>query len=145
MADEFDLKPTSRGEEFLDVILRSLGGDTPDIPQPAWRYEEYLAAIANAIQNGGGGGSSGGVLVVNIDEEYTTLDKTWQEIHDALAQGIPCVSVYTEDDDVEQGQIVSASAGAGKYFVTALSAQGTTPVVVKWTATSADGYPEYGS
>lgn len=89
MADEFDLKPTSRGEEFLDVILRSLGGDTPDIPQPAWRYEEYLAAIANAIQNGGGGGSGGGVLVVKrekVGENYE-LDKNYNEILAAIQSG----------------------------------------------------------
>ena len=101
--------------------------------------------FTNAGQSGGGGSSGGGVLVVHIDEEYTTLDKTWQEIHDALAHGIPCVTVYTDDDDVEQGQIVSvsASAGTGQHIVNALSAQGTTPVVVKWTVTSADGYPAY--
>lgn len=104
--------------------------------------DTVTAAKLNKLEQGVA--SSGGVLVVNIDEEYTTLDKTWQEIHDALAHGIPCVTVYTYDD-VEQGQIVSvsASAGTGQHIVNALSAQGTTPVVVKWTATSADGYPAY--
>ena len=136
-----------REDAYVEELAEKLGIDPQFIPKsPVWRNEEEIKAIAEMFSNMSGGGSSGGgVLVVNIDEEYTTLDKTWQEIHDALAQGIPCVTVYAEDNDFEQGQIVSvsASAGTGNYIVNALSAQGTTPVVVKWTATSADGYPAY--
>lgn len=102
----------------------------------------FLDAIAKS-GGGGGGTSGGGVLVVNVTDNAGTMtcDKTWQEIHDALAQGIPCVTVYTDRNAVEQGQIVYASGIPGNYYVSVLSAQGTTPVVAKWTATSADGYP----
>ena len=34
-------------------------------------------------EGSGGGGSGGGVLVVNIDMQTRTLDKTWKEISDA--------------------------------------------------------------
>lgn len=102
--------------------------------------DTVTAAKLNKLEQGV---AAGGVLVVHIDEEYTTLDKTWQEIHDALAQGIPCVTVFTENNDVEQGQIVFVSASAGIYYVYALSVQGTTPVALNWTATSAGGYPTY--
>lgn len=129
MADEFDLKPTSRGEEFLDVILRSLGGETPDIPQPAWRYEEYLAAIAKAIQNGGGG-TGGGVLVVH--DVDNTLDKTWQEIHDA---GFATLWL---DDGGDVLLLDSCFAESGNYNVEFSSVSyGST----MYTASSADGYP----
>ena len=41
-------------------------------------------AIALAKTFGGGGGSSvGGVLMVNVDMQTRTLDKTWKEISDA--------------------------------------------------------------
>ena len=44
-----------------------------------------IAAIAKAIGggSGGGGGSSGGGVLVVHEDENGTLDKTWQEIHDA--------------------------------------------------------------
>lgn len=102
-----------------------------------------VIALIKAFGGGGGGSSGGGVLVVHETVSGTThtLDKTWQEIHDALAQGIPCVTVYTNRNNVEQGQIVFVSGIPGNYYVSVLSAQATTPVVVKLTATSADGYP----
>lgn len=132
MADEFDLKPTSRAEEFLDVILRSLGGDTPDIPQPAWRYEEYLAAIANAIQNGGGG-SGGGVLEISVDNDTGALNKTWQEIHDALLSGKTCIVHEEFDNGLIWGIVVCVSTDGSVYSVD----------VNNWTARtdSANGYP----
>ena len=46
-----------------------------------------IVALAKGLGGSGGGGSSGGVLVANQtwDNDLTTatLDKTWQEIHDA--------------------------------------------------------------
>ena len=140
MADEFDLKPTSRGEEFLDVILRSLGGDTPDIPQPAWRYEEYLAAIANDIQNGGGS-SGGGVLVVHQDADGV-LDKTWQEIHDA------CFAVLADTDETSIFLAFFYSIGMAEegYFASVASPDGSSPIGfdnLTFVTNTADGYPVY--
>lgn len=142
MADEFDLKPTSRGEEFLDVILRSLGGDTPDIPQPAWRYEEYLAAIANAIQNGGGGSSGGGVLMVHPDDDTEALDKTWQEIHDAGAAFL----VFGFGNNIETSVLTRAGKDFnGKYYVTfcALVNNLSNAHYSTYQSDTADGYPVY--
>lgn len=97
----------------------------------------------------GGGSSGGGVLVVHIDEEYSALDKTWQEIHDALAQGTPCVTLYNEDDDATQGVISSATKsgppGSEIYLIRVLVALGTDAAVERWQASSADGYPAYMS
>lgn len=102
-----------------------------------------VIALIKAFGGSGGGSSGGGVLVVNMDTATGTLDKTWQEIHDALAQGIPCVILYAEDGYVEQDLIVSVMASAGYYSVIALTAHGTTPFAGKLTAASADGYPAY--
>lgn len=101
-----------------------------------------VIALIKAFGGSGGGSSGGGVLVVNADAATGTLGKTWQEIHDALAQGILCVTVHAEDDYVEQDQIVAVSVSAGYYSVFALAAHGT-PVVLKWAAASTDGYPVY--
>ena len=50
--------------------------------EPVTRIEQFLSDI---IDQGGGGGGSGGAsaLIVHMDEQTNTLDKTWQEIHDA--------------------------------------------------------------
>lgn len=50
--------------------------------EPVTRIEQFLSEI---IDQGGGGGGSGGssALIVHMDEQTNTLDKTWQEIHDA--------------------------------------------------------------
>ena len=130
-----------REDAYVEELSEKLGIDPQYIPKsPVWRNEEEIKAIAEMFANMSSGG---GVLVVH--DVDGTLDKTWQEIHDALAQGIPCVTVYTDPipirNNVEQGQIVFVSGIPGNYYVSVLSAQGTTPVVVKWTATSADGYP----
>lgn len=45
----------------------------PGIPTPAWPDEG----------GGGGGGTGGGVLVVGLDMQTMTLDKTWNEINSA--------------------------------------------------------------
>lgn len=136
-------QPYTRDEMYLNAIAT---GDSSGVPAtPYTRKEMYLEAIAK----GGGGSSGGGVLVVNIDEEYSALDKTWQEIHDAIAQGTPCVTLYTEDDDVMQGRISSATIGGPPgseiYRILALVTQGLDAVVEKWQASSADGYPAYMS
>ena len=108
--------------------------------------DKVLTIDANGVPvwaENSGGGSGGGVLVVHIDEEYSALDKTWQEIHDALAQGTSCVTLYTEDDDnVVQGLIASVAADESEYVVVfADIAMGGTITYYQSTATSADGYP----
>ena len=43
--------PGTREEEYYDAILKGLSGGEPgSIPAPAWRVEQYLAAIALAAQ-----------------------------------------------------------------------------------------------
>jgi hypothetical protein len=92
----------------------------------AWDY-------SNAGQ-GGGGGSGGGVLLVNDDVQTGTLDKTWQEIHDAAPL------VWIEDE----GGYVSLSAvfeDEGDYCVVFIEPQPNGNKINTYIATSADGYP----
>ena len=72
-------------ETYLEAILDKIAdGTETNIPRPSWNIEKYLAAIYEALSSGGGSG--GGVLVVHetVSGGTHTLDKTWQEIHDAV-------------------------------------------------------------
>ena len=118
-------------EKYLEAMLAVLNGDNPpDVPTPSWNIEKYLAAILTSLENGGGG-SGGGVLVVH--DVNGTLDKTWQEIHDAMLSGgavietdgsrNQSVTIITEVDYDKRG---------GEYGVLGKT---------QYTAFSADGYP----
>lgn len=74
------LTPNNREEHWLQGMV-----DGQTTLEPNKRREYWYKEIAAAIGSGGGGGG-GGALVVHEDEEGT-LDKTWQEIFDAIASG----------------------------------------------------------
>jgi len=90
-----------------------------------------LNKMEQGIANAGGGG---GALVVHVVDE--TLDKTWQEIHDAAPlvwigeEGvyIPLYSVYEEE---------------GYYCATFSRPQQDGNIFHTFIATSADGYPVF--
>lgn len=102
--------PQSRSEQYLNAIATGNNSGLPSFPQS--REEQYLDCIAK----NGGGSSGGGVLVVNIidGDENSTLDKTWQEIYDALA-AMPVVVVYSNSIDgyTDQFYVYHAHKGMG--------------------------------
>lgn len=65
-------------------VAASGGSDLPDDPAQDGTYN-----LQNTVSSGTGtlswasGSSGGGVLVVNVDMQTRTLDKTWKEISDA--------------------------------------------------------------
>lgn len=124
MTDEFNLVPTNNLEKHLDNILRAASGEEPQYDlTPNWRTEQYLAAITAKLS---GGGSGGGVLVVH--DENGTLDKTWQEIYDALpiaVLDIPSTSMR-KLFDMANTDLHGLSVSGGEYYA----------------ANSASGYPE---
>lgn len=61
---------------------------------------EKLNKIENGIA-GAGGGAGGGVLVATMDEATGALDKTWQEIYDAMNSSVLCVSRSKTENDAE--------------------------------------------
>lgn len=78
-----------------------------------------------------GGGSGGGVLVVH--DVSGTLDKTWQEIHDADA----AVIHSTNGTNVLFGFVMAAQeAKGGGYEVVRMDSS-------TYTAETANGYPSY--
>ena len=76
--------------------------------------------------------SGGGVLVVTDTDG--TLDKTWQEIHDAMLSG----GAVIQHDETEADAVLRVYVGKGTYDVS--SADG-----VSYSASSASGYPTRGS
>lgn len=61
----------------------SVDGNTFSIGGIKWTGSAWDYSNAGQSSGGGGGSGGGGVLIVNVDDETGTLDKTWQEIADA--------------------------------------------------------------
>lgn len=101
----------------------------------------YLG-LAGADQNGGNGGDSGGgslaVHIVGDSPTSLALDKTWQEIYDALAAGRYVLGLEQYEGGVSQHPITNAEIDGADYCVSV----GTYPSAFK--ADSADGYPSAG-
>ena len=84
-------------DEILDYATQS--------PQNTNRA--VLSGMLNALVGSEGGGGvlavlSGYIYIEEDDDYVTRLNKTWQEIYDALSAGIP-VFVYTGTVEVEDG------------------------------------------
>lgn len=81
-----------REDEYYEALAAKLGIPASAIPRtPVWRNEEELAALVQLFTNmQGSSGGDGGLLVTitwNEDYDEADLDKTWQEIHDAVVAG----------------------------------------------------------
>ena len=85
-----------------------------------------MDVLTYALCKKNGGGSGGGVLV--LTDTDGTLDKTWQEIHDAMLSG--GVTIVIPDDGVYAVDSIYIDT---KYFVGASGAE--------WISETADGYP----
>ena len=98
--------------------------------------------IAAGICVEAAGGSGGGVLVVTATDTATdgeeptiTLDKTWQEIHDADFAVIKDISGTRIDTDFVQ--LAAHDGMSGNYTVMASKSK------IIYTTESANGYPSY--
>ena len=82
--------------------------------------------------------ADGGALIVHLDETEGALDKTWQQIHDAVGSRVVFVSITDDDDDVSLELVQEVVIGRdNKYYVmTSKGVSGT-----EYVADSADGYP----
>lgn len=90
--------------------------------------------------SGGGGGGSSDTLLIHYNKETYTLDKTWQEIHNALANG----SIAVIDDWYGNHAIVVANAlddGEGEYSVSVYTNYETADIIILFYCESASDYP----
>ena len=124
------LTPTEREEHFFKAMVDAADGSTPEELEPTERKEHWYKEIIDAIK-AGGGGSGGGVLVVTGTNG--TLDKTWQEIHDADF----AVVVIATQNLVRKDPVIVTNDARGEYtVVTGYAEEGYT-----YIASSASGYP----
>ena len=92
------------------------------------------------------GGSGGGVLVVT--DTSGTLNKTWQEIHDAVANGIVYIVSSDASGLVGKGIVIAEGAiidkgGNTVYKVRALWSSSATPSFRDYVTSSASDYPAH--
>lgn len=101
-----------------------------------------IVALAKGLGGSGGGSSGGGVLVVNQtwngDWTTATLDKTWQEIHDA---DVVIVRDASDETSVYWYTVMSAYevVGTKPYVVDAWDFSNNQ--AINYNASSASGYP----
>lgn len=99
--------------------------------------DTVTAAKLNKLEQGV---ASGGVLVVNMslnnDETIGTLDKTWQEIHDA---DFPVVR-FSYQGRVFWYQVLDVGPSDGGYGVTVVM-NFRTAATEEFEASTTDGYP----
>lgn len=141
---------TKAAKESMNGIAFFGEDGTPE-PDPIWKGETIpgtLPAVTSTDNGktlvvtegvwavgGGGGGGGGGVLVVHEDSDTGSLDKTWQEIHDALAAETPVFLAYTSSMAASMKVIADAVSGIGYQIFL----QGSEYAFAQ--AESADGYP----
>ena len=100
-----------------------------------------VIALIKAFGGGGGGSSGGGVLVIHetVSGNTHTLDKTWQEIHDADF----AVVVYEFGPVKSIKPIISTGAGIEDAPYLAIVYNYEQASAIQYTTPSANGYPSY--
>ena len=126
------LTPNNREEHWLQGMV-----DGQTTLEPNKRREYWYKEIVDAIGSGGGGGTGGGVLVVGVDRQTMTLDKTWNEINSAFF----AVLRVLDGSIVQYNFIVSTGYGEDSYYVEFVSITGDGTVIIHFQTDSADGYP----
>lgn len=111
-----------------------------------WETGDIItAAKLNNMENGIEGATPL-IAGVTTEDQDKTLDKTWQEIHDALAAGIP---VYTKLTQEGAGTMLMPVAAAidqsGTLIVIAMIAEVSSVGIETYTALTANSYPTTGT
>lgn len=92
-----------------------------ELPNPELSEGDQVITTADGKyvlgEGGSGGGSSGGVLVVNSDQSTQTLDRTWQEIHDADYAVLHREVVSNGEEYKEFASLSNVGYGEGNYCV----------------------------
>lgn len=125
--------------------LAGNGGGGSSLPtNPA---QDGTYALQNTVSSGtstlswaSGGSSGGGVLAVDIDDDTGALNKTWQEIRDAMAAGQPPVIGTVDGSDSGILVVGYARFRNDSYGLWLLGADIASDAPL-FVATSANDYP----
>lgn len=100
-----------------------------------WETGDLItAAKLNNMEDGIADAGSGAAIVLTMDSGTFAFSKTWQEIHDAIAAGIPVVAGFEYDGDTFEATVTQTLVTNDQYQVKL----GTDVTAV---ADSASGYP----
>ena len=140
-------RPQSRNEDLLQKILDKLneggggGGSLSElsdtaIDTPSNNDVLTYDSSSNKWKNAAGG--SGGGLVVHADNEGV-FDKTWQEVTDALEEGlfVTVAASNGSNNGASQSHIITTYVDNGVWYVTFPDYLEMSPA----TTDSASGYP----
>lgn len=104
-----------------------------------WKNGDVITAEKLNHMEGGIAAGENLVATGSYDEDtgMVTLDKTWKEIHDAITEGMTCVTVQIMSENSTAQSRVSSATYDGEFYVVSTDAQET------YATSSADGYPGY--
>jgi len=144
--------------EVVYHLQKEAAAGTPPTDTRFWgQVEQDLSDAVKALaDSSSGGGSGGGGMVIHMDEETGALDKTWQEIYDAVASGTVCTipNSIAGGITVELWRVCSVTRASvvpgGPEVFTVFTVNefgGINPGEVQaecktFDAVSADGYPQ---
>lgn len=145
--------PTSwhKGDKVTAEKLNKIEQGIVDAEQSGSSLPDYSQANDGdvlSIENGapawkdpsGGGGGDGGVFVVEMDAQTSTLNKTWQEIYDAMASGKAAYIHVAVSGVVAMLSPIILINSQG-YVLIGLEANISSIVPFVFVAASADSYP----
>lgn len=121
-------EPVTRIEKYLYKIAQGSGGVPPVEDADKGKYLHANESTGD-LEWATAGGSGGGVLVVTNTDG--TLDKTWQEIHDAMLSGGAVIQANETNVDT----VLRVYNSKGTYLVISVDDG-------MYAASSASGYPE---
>lgn len=104
----------------------------------------YDIAIAKKLSGGGGGGGGESEYYhIKLNNETYYLDKTWQEIHDALQEyGVGKVFIVDVENHIVQVVARTKDDGHGDYTV-GVYAYDSGNISDMYYTDNANGYPLY--
>lgn len=107
-----------------------------------WKAGDVITSEKlNKLENGVAG-SGGGALIVN-DNDSGTLDKTWQEISDAVEAGSVVLVYNGSDIDRSIRYLGGLFSEDGDYGVAFVDYSSGSARIWLFVADSADGYPVF--
>lgn len=99
---------------------------------------EKMNKLEQGVANSGGGGFL--LVHVLVSVSSATMDKTWNEINEALDNGIPAFAQTIDGDKVNIDSIYSATINDGQYVVYAFSYENASSITFS-SSNDPNGYP----